>query len=257
MLGISYDLKKWLWWLADDKLVPLLHKIKKVSDSTEVSNSFMLSLMGKLNHYQFLVPGGQWQRGFLQPLQDSRLPPIYMWTISDLAREQAAWWMVNLRAAAVATSIQDLRPMERMKIKMIYTDAAGGAEGKIKNGVGGFHPPNNWFYVPWPETIRHNTLTSLGVRFASKLSALGLEGFAALVGLVTMPEEARNCEVKVLCDNAGFVFAFKGKHSRCPYVYTLAKAIYDVGEGLACRVKVVKTPRCCTLHLAHWHSTTN
>ena len=246
-MGISYDLKRWLWWLADDKLVPLLHMMKKVTESSDVSNSFMLSFMGKLNHYQFLVPGGQWQRGFLLPLQDSRLPPIYMWEVSDLAREQAAWWMVNMRAAAVASSIRDLRPMEQMKVKKIYTDAAGGAEGKIKNGIGGYSPPSNWFYMPWPVRVRFNIPTSLGVRFASKLSAL--EGFAALVGLVSMPNEVRNCEVRLLCDNAGFVYSYQAKSSKCAYVYSIAKAINDVSEGLACKVKVVKTPRCSnTLH---------
>jgi hypothetical protein len=249
VLGISYDLRKWLWWLADDKLVPLLHMLKRVKDSEEVSNGFMQSLVGKLNHYMFLVWGGQWQRGFLLQLQDSRLPSVFMWLVSDLARLQAEWWLLNMRAATVATSIQDMRPMETMNAKTVYTDAAGGAEGKKKNGVGCYHPPKNWFYMPWPQLIRYNTPTSLGVRFASKLSAL--EGFAALAGLATMPEEARNSEVKLLCDNAGFVFAYKAKTSRCPYVYTLAKAIHDVGEGLACRVKLVKTPRCCTLHLAH------
>ena len=241
VLGISYDLENWRWWLADDKLVPLLHMMRKVSVSNEVSNSFMMSLMGKINHYQFLVPGGQWQRGFLLPLQDSSLPPIYMWSVSDLAKEQAAWWLLHMRVAAKASSIKDLRPMERMKIKMIFTDAAGGAEGKYKNGIGGFSPPHSWFYMPWPERIRCDIPTSLGIRFARKLSAL--EGFAALVGLASMPDVSRNSEVRLLCDNSGFVYSYEAKHSKCPYVYTIAKAINDVSVGLACNVKVVKTLR--------------
>ena len=147
-----------------------------------------------------------------------------------------------MRAAAVASSIRDLRPMEQMKVKLIYTDAAGGAEGKIKNGIGGYSPPSNWFYMPWPVRVQFNIPTSLGVRFASKLSAL--EGFAALVGLVSMPNEVRNCEVRLLCDNAGFVYSYQAKSSKCAYVYSIAKAINDVSEGLACKVKVVKTPRC-------------
>ena len=91
-MGISYDLKRWLWWLADDKLVPLLHMMKKVTESSDVSNSFMLSFMGKLNRYMFLVTGGQWQRGFLLPLRDSRLPPIYMWEVSDPRSRQPGGW---------------------------------------------------------------------------------------------------------------------------------------------------------------------
>ena len=252
VLGISYDLRRWVWWLAEDKLIPLLHMFKRVKESEEVPNGFMESLCGKINHYSFLVPGGQWQRGFLLPMQDSRFPTMFMWLVSDLARLQAQWWLVNLRAASIASSITDLRLMETMSAKIIYTDASGGASGKKKNGIGCYYPPKNWFYMPWPQGVRNNTPTSLGVRFASKLSAL--EGFAALTGLVTMPEEARNSEVKIYCDNAGFVFAFEAKYSRCPYTYTLGKAIYDVGEGLACRVTLVKTPRCeyCSaLHTAH------
>ena len=165
-----------------------------------------------------------------------------MWSVSDLAREQAAWWLINMRAAAKASSIKDLRPMKRMKVKMIYTDAAGGAEGRFKNGIGGYNPPNSWFYMPWPERIRCNIPTSLGIRFAMKLSAL--EGFAALVSLASMPDVVRNSEVRLYCDNSGFVYAYAAKSSKCPYVYTIAKAINDVSDGLACNVKVVKTLRC-------------
>ena len=37
---------------------------------------------------------------------------------------------------------------------------------------------------------------------------------------------------------------FRKHHSRCPYAYTIAKALADLGEGLACKVKVEKTKRC-------------
>ena len=241
VLGISYDLERWVWWLADDKLTPLLHMLDKVKKGGEVSNSHMMTLLGKINHYMALVPHGQWQRGFLLPLQSSLLPPVFMWTVSELARAQADWWLRNLRAAAIESTILDFRPMASMIRKIAFTDAAGGAEGKIKNGVGCFSPPSSWAYMPWPATIRNNIPTSLGVRFANKLSAL--EGFAVLVGLVMMPDEVRNSEIDIMCDNAGFVFSFEAKYSRCAYVYTIAKAIYDVGQGLACKVQVKKTLR--------------
>ena len=90
--------------------------------------------------------------------------------------------------------------------------------------------------------IRENRCNSEGIRFAHKLSCL--EGFAALVGLVSVPEKTRNGEANIYCDNAGFVAIYKKQHSKCPYSYTLAKAIFDVGKGLGCKVNLVKTKRC-------------
>ena len=111
--------------------------LRDVRDEDQVCNGNMLSLNGKLNHYMWLVPGGAWQRGFLLKLQDATLSNSTKFTVSDLAREQADWWITNLRVATDQFQLPDPRPMSRMDIQMVYTDAAGGAEGKIKNGVGG------------------------------------------------------------------------------------------------------------------------
>ena len=48
----------------------------------------------------------------------------------------------------------------------------------------------------------------------------------------------------MLVDNSGFVHVYKRRGSRCPYTYTVAKAVYDVARGLGCKVTVSKTPRC-------------
>ena len=112
----------------------------------------------------------------------------------------------------------------------------------MKNGAGGFCPPDSWFYVPWPQLIRDNRENSSGVRFKHKLSCL--EGFAALAGLTMVPNKLRNREATILCDNAGFVAIYKKKRSKCEYAYTMAKAIYDVGSYLGCKVNVEKIRRC-------------
>ena len=106
-------------------------------------------------------------------------------------------------------------------------------------------PTTQLFYMPWPALVRNNRENSLGVKFGNKLCCL--EGFGGLLGLVTIPDLARNSEVIIHCDNAGFVAVYKKKHSHCPYSYTLAKAINNVGPGLGCRVKVEKTRRCSGL----------
>ena len=242
VLGISYDLKRWVWFLTDDKLVPLLLSLAEVCDNKTVRNGGMMTLNGKLNHYMFLVPGGTWQRGFLLPLQDSRESPSKEFLVTDCARKQAAWWITNLNAARKESKILDPRAHFRMNPVHIFTDAAGGDISKIKNGAGGFCPPSSWFYMPWPKLVRENRENSLGVKFGHKLCSL--EGFAALLGLATNPDEVRNNEATIFCDNAGFVGVYSKRHSRCEYAYTVAKALNDIATGLACKLNVVKTRRC-------------
>ena len=124
----------------------------------------------------------------------------------------------------------------------VYSDAAGGDIGKIKNGIGGFIPPSDWMYMNWPSLIRENRENSLGVKFAHRLC--NLEGLAALATLATVPNMARNREMIVLCANAAFVGVFRKMHGKCEYAYTIAKALHDVGIGLGAIVKVKKTKRC-------------
>ena len=147
-----------------------------------------------------------------------------------------------MRAAREESHIVDPRPHHRMNPVQIFTDAAGGSQTQIKNGVGGFCPPSSWFYMPWPKLIRENRENSEGTKFKSKLCSL--EGFAALLGLVTNAAQVRNWEASIFCDNAGFVTAYRKHHSRCEYSYTIAKALNDVAEGLGCKANVVKTKRC-------------
>ena len=242
VLGIEYDLRRWVWRIPQDKLTPLLWMLEEVVKNTHIENHLAMSLNGKLNHYMWLVPHGPWQRGFLLRLQISSKPPTYKVKVSALAKEQASWWSVNLRAATKESTIMDPREMGSMDPVMVFTDAAGGNAAKLRNGAGSFCPPNDWCYMPWTPLIRENRPNTLGTKFANKMCCL--EGLAALIGLVTIPDLARNREVNIFCDNAAFVACYKKKHSSCEYAYTVAKAIHDVSVGLGAVTKVVKTRRC-------------
>ena len=44
VLGISYDLEHWTWWLSEDKLTPLVIMLAEVRDKKEVENGHMMSL---------------------------------------------------------------------------------------------------------------------------------------------------------------------------------------------------------------------
>jgi len=65
--------------------------------------------------------------------------------------------------------------------------------------------------VPWPKIIQENRQNSLGVRFSHKLCTL--EGYAALLGLVTVPDIARNNEIELMVDNSGFIGVYNKRHS--------------------------------------------
>ena len=236
-----FDLNKWTWWIPEDKMISILELLEKIKVSEKVCNGDMLSINGKLTHYMDLVPGGAWQRGFLLAMQMEGASHSLEVPVTDLGREQAVWWLDHIRAAAERSTIKDTRHIESVCTKKIYTDAAGGSDTAIKNGAGGFCPPNLWFYLPWPKNIRTDRPNMYGVKFAHKLSCL--EGVACLIGLITIPDRAGNCEVEIITDNVGFVGIFNKKHSVCPYSYTIAKAIADVADGLACGVRVSKTKR--------------
>ena len=244
VLGITYNLENWTWSLSEDKLNPLLLELQAIVEKDISENKAIMSVNGKLNHYMWLVKGGPWQRGFLLKAQCETNPSGFKIKVSQLAKEQTAWWITNLHAAKEFSSIPDPRAMGSMSPILIYTDAAGGNPGKIGNGVGSFCPPGSWSYMPWPELIRSNRPNSDGMKFAHKMCSL--EGLAVLVGLVSIPDRVRNKEVHILCDNAAFVAAFRKKHSSCSYAYTVAKAINDVAEGLGAVAKVIKTKRCST-----------
>ena len=96
VLGVMYNLREWRWWVSEDKLVDIIHKLVNVRNSVKVQNGEMLSLNGKLTHYMNLVPGGAWQRGFLLAMQDKDGNHGAEVIVTDLAREQAAWWLANI-----------------------------------------------------------------------------------------------------------------------------------------------------------------
>ena len=141
VLGINYDLKRWVWRLSDDQLIPMLWMFKEVEESDTVENSLVISFNGKLNHYMWLVSGGPWQRGFLLRLQNELKPSGFKVKVSVLAKEQASWGLLNLRVSQQDSKLPDPREMSCMNPVRVFSDAAGGDAGKIKNGIGGFTPP--------------------------------------------------------------------------------------------------------------------
>ena len=87
VLGIAFDLNRWVWRIPEEKLNPLLGTLQEIIENKEVENHLAMSLNGKLNHYMWVVSDEPWQQGFLLRLQDSMKPPTQKMVVPALAQE--------------------------------------------------------------------------------------------------------------------------------------------------------------------------
>ena len=121
----------------------------------------------------------------------------------------------------------DIRVSSPLSSTKIYSDAAGGSPSLL-NGLGGLVCLENsdspvYFYHAWPSFIQLNTPTMSGVCFKNKLTFL--EASAALAGVLAAPISIAGGHVTLVTDNIGCYWAGVKGHSRCPFTYTIVKAL--------------------------------
>ena len=245
-LGVELDLVGWTWAVPKKKVTVLRHDLQLLVDAIRVQNGMVEQLAGRLNHYAVLVQEGPWERSFIQHMHRSELTKSMKVLVTPQAREQAAWWLAALPAAAEKSTILDLRPSCREGFDVnLYPDAAGGSgrDPHSLNGAGGIcWETGNWYSTVWPRSVQLGLKNKLGVEFSNKLTTL--EGVAALYLLVAEPLLVRMKAVCLWTDNLGLYYAYKKKSSKCCYAYTVARAIREVARGLDVLLCVRKTPRC-------------
>ena len=243
-LGVQLDLMNWTWSVPAKKVVVLRHDLNKLVVDKKVNNGMLEELSGRLNHYAVLIPEGEWERSFITQLHKAEASKAVMVVVTPQAREQAAWWLASLPAAVNESPIRDLSTGTREGFDYnLYPDAAGGSRDHKWNGAGGVcWETGHWYSVVWPRWIQHGDTNSLGVAMQNKLTTL--EGLAALFLLVAEPRLFRMRSICVWSDNLGLCYAYTKKGSRCPYAYTVARALREVARGLDILLEVRKTPRC-------------
>ena len=243
-LGVFLNLADWTWSVPEKKITVIRHDLELVVVNQHVKNGMLEELSGRLNHYAVLVPEGLWERSFINHCHRSAEPKGFMVEVTAQAREQAAWWIAALPAAALESRIPDLSPGTREGFDLnLYPDAAGGSVDHNLNGAGGvIWETGNWFSRPWPAWLQEGRANSLGIHMHRKLTTL--EGLAALMLLTVEPRLVRMKSVCIYTDNQGLVYAYRKKASRCPYAYTVARALAQVASGLDILLEVRKTPRC-------------
>ena len=237
VLGIDYDLEKWTWQIPRAKSLRLENEIWDATQRGEITQEKLERIIGKVTHYGPLIPGGKWQRSWLlahdRTQGGTRKADLsQVLKLSEGAIWQLKWWQAALRSCENGAPIPDIRGWARVDGITLHSDAAGGGPGAGFGGVGVACPGETsmaWTQETWPEWLNKGEKSRAGVKMNQKLSTL--EGFAALAMLAGVAKEAQGHTVYLHVDNAGFIYGYEAGNSRCLYVASVAKALFDLGEG--------------------------
>ena len=93
-----------------------------------------------------------------------------------------------------------------------------------------------WLRGTWPKIILSHQKVR-GIKYGRKLSLL--EGYATLQAAFTWAMQGQEQGGMCMnCDNIGFTWAFYNGNSKDELVYTLAKALSDMADGLGIVIQV-------------------
>ena len=242
-LGVCFDTVDWRWWVREDKLAKILSLLQKVTNGEKMTKDSIQSINGRIIDLSFLVRGGRYNmvhllRAAMQLEHDPK--PL---TPSNLLREQCEWRSIRLQASFFSSPITNPDLTRTATALQAWTDAAGGCDKAFGAGVGGVIPPFVYFYQPWPAWLNNHRKNSSGDVFSSKLSCLELLG--PLITISVIPEMVVEQHLVVYVDNQGSCDIYrKGYSTKCLYAACIAKACFDVAEGLGATMSVEKIRRC-------------
>ena len=245
ILGLEYNLENWSWTLSLKKALKILADCREIIEKGRVKAATLKSLVGRIEFYKVLIPGGDWERGFLlSDAADKNLNRMVNCSANTIS--QAHFWARAVKLALdEPSSIPDPYTYVPMKTLNIYTDAAGSSETDTRLGLGGLMDLEN---ETWYTYVQHSPLIQ-GCKAAGDGSVPGrklsfLEAAAILATLSAMADRLRGHHVTVWTDNIGVVWAFVKHHSRDLYCYTVMKALAEVCRYVNIRLEIRKTPRC-------------
>ena len=242
ILGIIYDGHNWTWEMPRDKGLRLLVSIGNALKTGVITNGDAQALAGRLNHYSNMV-NGRFNRCLISHLCNEEKDDSVILEPSTETKICMVWWLLNLRALQTY-GLRIPHPGNFLvnTAVVLHTDAAGGDTTKMHQGWGLVNlRAGEWARGTWPTYILKN-YTHLGRRWGRKLSFL--EGFAALLAVPLWAEEIQAAGgAALLCDNMGFMWAYRNGSSSKELVWTLAKCLFSVSQGLGVPVKVFHTRR--------------
>ena len=242
ILGIIYDGHNWTWEMPRDKGLRLLVSIGNVLRKGVVTNGDAQALAGRLNHYSNMV-NGKFNRCLISHMCDEKKEDSSIIKPTTETKVCLVWWLLNLRALQTyGLRIPHPGGFLVNTALVLHTDAAGGDTGKKHQGWGLVNPQaGEWARGTWPTYILNNKI-HLGKKWGRKLSFL--EGFAALLAVPLWAEGIQAAGgAALLCDNMGFMWAYKNGSSREEHVWTIAKCLCSISQGLGVPIKVFHTRR--------------
>lgn len=246
-LGLEYDTVSWTVRCPEDKLGRLLHELKRCLEKGFATAAEVASLVGKILDKAHLIEGGRFNLSEVFTLVVADAPSELVIVISDLAREQLAWWYARLHSTAWVCKIAhpDAKLWPPAGAAVAHTDAAGGSLLNVRAGVGALMPGGLWCYFPWPRWLQAGLPGPDGRALNAQLLTLELCG--PLIGMASLPEVCRNKALVFKIDNMSAVYVWrKGYSSKDKLATTLVKAVYDLSRYLNCSVFFEKIARCST-----------
>ena len=242
ILGILYDGQNWTWQMPNDKGLRLMVQIGEAIRSGYIKNGDAVSLAGKINHYSNMV-NGKFNRCLLVHLGNADERDEKVIKIGNQAMLSLVWWLLNLRVLQkCGAKIPNPSEFLVSTALQLYSDAAGGDSKLTTQGWGVVNVVGNeWARGSWPRFIIKNSITH-GQRWGRRLTFL--EGFACLITVPLWVKEIQQAGgAALMCDNIGFMWAYKNGNSRDEYIWTLSKCLESLSEGLGVPIKVFHTRR--------------
>ena len=242
ILGILYDGQNWTWQMPNDKGLRLMVQIGEAIRSGYIKNGDAVSLAGKINHYSNMV-NGKFNRCLLVHLGNADERDEKVIKIGNQAMLSLVWWLLNLRVLQkCGAKIPNPSEFLVSTALQLYSDAAGGDSKLTTQGWGVVNVVGNeWARGSWPKFIIKNSITH-GRKWGRRLTFL--EGFACLITVPLWAKEIQQAGgAALMCDNIGFMWAYKNGNSRDEYIWTLSKCLESLSEGLGVPIKVFHTRR--------------
>ena len=244
VLGIVYDTVQWTWALNHEKLARLLQDLKAFLDASEMAQSKIWSMVGKIIHIRPLIPDGRFNIHHLLKANSLSTNKNHMIHLTPGFKRQTWFWFTMIRLCSGRGKLPNPNITSPPWATNVYTDAAGGSMSSVGLGAGAV-APNWWAYVPWSKAINLGKPTPTGTSLNRAMSALELVG--PLLAVSSGFSWCKNQHVVIWVDNAASVYIWnKGYSTSCPLSTTLVNAIACVCAALGCSLNISKILRCST-----------
>ena len=238
VLGLNYDTRYWKCWIPREKSTRLIRELCGIIEEGGTSNGGWMRVSGKINHYHPLLLNGKFNRALIGHAVKQGKNQEVIVALEPETRIQVYWWILNLRALSQrGGKIMDPREHLPARALDVHGDAAGGDTlDKLKGWGVCCLETGEWKRKAWPKFILTNKKVR-GIKYGRKLTLL--EGYTSLQAAYSWAIKGQEQGgMSINCDNIGFYWAYRNGNSRDELVYTIAKALNDLADGLGIVIQV-------------------